>query len=88
MVNTNIDDFIVAVSYYVILAHLQSKVTFDYEPKNEHELRLREGDIVTVLDRNTGDKAFWKGELNGQVGLYPHNFTVRHTEVWSVWSPP
>ncbi|XP_063954121.1 SH3 domain-containing kinase-binding protein 1-like isoform X3 [Lytechinus pictus] len=51
------------------------KVIYDYEPKNGDELQLKKGEIVTVTDKNAGDSGWWKGELNGKVGVFPDNFT-------------
>ena len=42
---------------------------FDFEPQEEGELRLRKGDIVTVLDKS--DENWWKGACNGQEGMFP-----------------
>ena len=46
------------------------KVSFDFEPKESGELRLRKGDIITVLDKTLDDN-WWKGSCNGQEGLFP-----------------
>ncbi|XP_041461972.1 SH3 domain-containing kinase-binding protein 1-like isoform X4 [Lytechinus variegatus] len=51
------------------------KVIYDYEPKNADELQLKKGEIVTVTDKNAGDSGWWKGEVNGKVGVFPDNFT-------------
>ncbi|XP_011148601.1 SH3 domain-containing kinase-binding protein 1-like isoform X1 [Harpegnathos saltator] len=50
------------------------RVLFPYEAANEDELTLVEGEIVTLLSRDAPDKGWWKGELRGQVGLFPDNF--------------
>ncbi|XP_020286922.1 SH3 domain-containing kinase-binding protein 1-like [Pseudomyrmex gracilis] len=50
------------------------RVLFPYEAANEDELTLVEGDIITLLSRDAPDKGWWKGELRGQVGLFPDNF--------------
>lgn len=43
---------------------------------NEDELRLTEGDIVTVLNKELPDKGWWKGELRGKIGVFPDNFVT------------
>ncbi|XP_014233994.1 SH3 domain-containing kinase-binding protein 1 [Trichogramma pretiosum] len=50
------------------------KALFAYEAVNEDELTLKEGDIITLLSRDAPDKGWWKGELRGQIGLFPDNF--------------
>ncbi|EAT47942.1 AAEL001009-PA, partial [Aedes aegypti] len=53
------------------------KVLFAYAPANEDELRLVEGDIITILTKELPDKGWWKGELKGRVGVFPDNFVTR-----------
>ncbi|XP_029169151.1 LOW QUALITY PROTEIN: SH3 domain-containing kinase-binding protein 1-like [Nylanderia fulva] len=50
------------------------RVLFPYEAANEDELTLVEGDVITLLSKDAPDKGWWKGELKGQVGLFPDNF--------------
>ncbi|KAL6259867.1 hypothetical protein P5V15_009777 [Pogonomyrmex californicus] len=50
------------------------RVLFPYEAANEDELTLVEGDIITLLSKDAPDKGWWKGELKGQIGLFPDNF--------------
>lgn len=47
---------------------------FPYAAEHEDELELHEGDIITVLCKELEDKGWWKGELNGNVGVFPDNF--------------
>ena len=49
-----------------------AKVTFDYDAENDDELTLKEGDVVKVLDQE--EEGWWKGELNGSIGVFPSNF--------------
>ena len=49
-----------------------ARVTFDYEAENDDELNLTEGDMVKVLDQE--EEGWWKGELNGKIGVFPSNF--------------
>lgn len=52
----------------------QCKVIFSYKPVNEDELELKEGDIISVLNKDLPDKGWWKGELRGKIGVFPDNF--------------
>ena len=52
----------------------QCKVIYSYKPANEDELELKEGDIITILNKDLPDKGWWKGELKGKVGVFPDNF--------------
>lgn len=52
------------------------KVLYPYEPVNEDELELLEGDIITILSKDLPDKGWWKGELRGKVGVFPDNFVL------------
>lgn len=50
------------------------KVIYSYKPANEDELELKEGEIITILNKDLPDKGWWKGELKGKVGVFPDNF--------------
>ncbi|XP_058059300.1 mucin-19-like isoform X2 [Anopheles bellator] len=52
------------------------KVLYAYQPANEDELKLVEGDIITILTKELPDKGWWKGELRGRVGVFPDNFVA------------
>ena len=52
----------------------QAKVLYAYEAQNEDELTIREGDIINVLSKEIEDQGWFKGELNGKVGVFPDNF--------------
>nr|XP_050026538.1 SH3 domain-containing kinase-binding protein 1-like isoform X2 [Dermacentor andersoni] len=52
----------------------QAKVLYAYEAQNDDELTIKEGDVITVLTKEVEDKGWWKGELNGRVGVFPDNF--------------
>ncbi|KAI9491339.1 SH3 domain-containing protein [Zychaea mexicana] len=49
-----------------------AKVIREYEPQNSDELALWVNGIVTVLDQSVAD-GWWKGDLNGKVGVFPAN---------------
>lgn len=52
------------------------KVMYDYKPKAEDELELKKGDVVVVLNKETEDEGWWRGELNGRCGYFPDNFVM------------
>lgn len=51
-----------------------ARVMFPYAAEHEDELELKEGDIITVLCKELEDKGWWRGELQGQIGVFPDNF--------------
>ena len=51
-----------------------ARILYDYEPKNEKELRLKEGEWIHVLST---DGYWWEGEQNGIVGLFPSNYVIK-----------
>ncbi|XP_067137329.1 SH3 domain-containing kinase-binding protein 1-like [Centruroides vittatus] len=61
----------------------QAQVIYPYEAQNDDELTLKKGDIITIITKEVEDKGWWKGELNGQIGVFPDNFVelVRIEEV-------
>ena len=52
----------------------QAKVIYAYEAQNDDELSIREGDIINVISKEIEDQGWYKGELNGKVGVFPDNF--------------
>lgn len=50
------------------------KALYDFEPHEEGELPFKEGDIIRVIDSVYKD--WWKGELRGQIGIFPVNYIV------------
>ncbi|XP_032811522.1 F-BAR and double SH3 domains protein 2-like [Petromyzon marinus] len=57
-----------------------ARALYDYEAQTEDELSFPEGAIIRILHRGGADEeveegdvddGFWKGELNGRVGLFP-----------------
>lgn len=49
------------------------KVLYDYPGYEEGELSLSQGQIVKVYD-NTTFHDWWKGEVDGKVGIFPSNY--------------
>ncbi|KAA8579074.1 hypothetical protein FQN60_016029, partial [Etheostoma spectabile] len=56
------------------------KVTFAFEATNEDELTIKEGDIIHILCKDTGEPGWWRGEIGGREGVFPDNFVVMVTE--------
>ena len=52
----------------------QARVTFAYQAQNDDELTINEGDIINIISKEIEDQGWWKGELNGVVGVFPDNF--------------
>src|SRR3990167_7142703 len=49
------------------------KALYDFESRNQKELSFKAGDEITIQTQlNSG---WWIGELNGNVGLFPVNYT-------------
>ena len=52
----------------------QCTVLFPYNAVNDDELTLEEGQIVTIVSKDVEDKGWWKGEIDGRIGVFPDNF--------------
>uniref|UniRef100_A0A4W5MNZ6 Osteoclast-stimulating factor 1 n=1 Tax=Hucho hucho TaxID=62062 RepID=A0A4W5MNZ6_9TELE len=50
------------------------KVIFPYNAHNEDELSIKEGEIVTIINRDCADTGWWMGEIGGKRGVFPDNF--------------
>ncbi len=48
------------------------KVLYDYDAQDAIELTIHENDLINVIKEDPS--GWWKGELNGKVGLFPYNF--------------
>jgi predicted ferric reductase len=53
-----------------------ARAIYDYEPTSSDELALKEGDTITVEDRD--ESGWWTGtnEVTGSRGLFPKNYVV------------
>lgn len=45
---------------------------FDYSALNDDEVSFKKDDVITIISKD--EQAWWKGELNGKVGLFPSNY--------------
>jgi len=50
------------------------EVVFPYAGLNSDELTLRVGQFVTIISKEVDDAGWWKGEVDGAVGVFPENF--------------
>lgn len=50
---------------------IKARVLFDYKKSADDELTLNINEIVTILDKNLEDEGWWKGEINGRIGVFP-----------------
>jgi len=61
-------------NHYHQLQKKKFKACYDYITQEKDELSFKEGDIITLLEKYI-DSDWWKGELNGKIGLFPINYT-------------
>ncbi|XP_031652488.1 SH3 domain-containing kinase-binding protein 1 isoform X5 [Oncorhynchus kisutch] len=50
------------------------KVIFPYDAQNEDELSIKEGEIISIINRDCADAGWWMGEVGGRKGVFPDNF--------------
>ncbi len=65
ILNTN-SELILSISDAV-----RARAMWDFAAQDASELSFRKGDVINILERN-GE--WWKGELNGAVGVLPANY--------------
>lgn len=49
---------------------------FDFSSDDAGDLPFKKGDKIRVLGREGG---WWRGELDGKIGMFPHNYTHAYT---------
>jgi len=54
------------------------RAKFDFAGEEETDLPFKSGDIIKVIEKEGGD--WWKGELDGQVGMFPANYVTEVKE--------
>ncbi|KAI8818972.1 uncharacterized protein EV422DRAFT_559143 [Fimicolochytrium jonesii] len=57
-----------------VLFHVRA--LYDFAGTEEGELRLTRGDVVDVYDATTFQE-WWKGEVRGQIGIFPSNYVEK-----------
>ncbi|XP_019760208.1 SH3 domain-containing kinase-binding protein 1 isoform X1 [Dendroctonus ponderosae] len=55
----------------------QCKALFSYNQDHEDELNLKVGDIIDIIGEE--EEGWWRGLLNGKVGVFPSNFVEEIT---------
>eukprot|EP00064_Thunnus_orientalis_P014015 superscaffoldBa00002373_g14056 len=59
---------------YIVLQNLMAKALYDNMPESPEELAFRKGDILTVIEQNTGGlEGWWLCSLHGRQGIAPGN---------------
>lgn len=60
------------IQYFLYLEMCdQVLALFPYTAQNEDELTFYKGSVIKVISK---DGEWWKGELNGHVGVFPYNY--------------
>ncbi|GAB1226953.1 hypothetical protein ENUP19_0313G0003 [Entamoeba nuttalli] len=54
------------------------RVVYSYNPQNENELKLEEGEWITVISTE-GD--WWEGESKGKIGIFPSHYVERDVKI-------
>uniref|UniRef100_A0A8C9F095 SH3 domain-containing protein n=1 Tax=Pavo cristatus TaxID=9049 RepID=A0A8C9F095_PAVCR len=68
-----------AIELFLYLTVCQVIGMYDYTAQNDDELAFNKGQIINVLNKEDPD--WWKGEVNGQVGLFPSNYVKLTTDM-------
>ncbi|NXT76970.1 CD2AP protein, partial [Zapornia atra] len=55
------------------------RTIYSYEGSND-ELSFKEGEIIQIISKDTGEPGWWRGELGGKEGVFPDNFAVQIQE--------
>jgi len=51
---------------------------YNYQAQNDDEMSFSKSSVINVVDNSDPD--WWKGELNGQTGLFPSNYVSKLSE--------
>lgn len=65
---------LIVLMFYFAAPVEKAVVRYSYSADNEDELNLKENDIIVILDKDLEDAGWWKGEINGKIGVFPDNF--------------
>ncbi|XP_031734599.1 GRB2-related adapter protein-like [Anarrhichthys ocellatus] len=52
---------------------LQVRALYSFDAEEKDELAFNAGDVIKVVERS--DQAWWRGQLRGNTGLFPSNYT-------------
>ncbi|KAJ3203876.1 ESCRT-0 subunit protein hse1 [Entophlyctis luteolus] len=78
-IQRNIATFVAPPSAATHKPICRARALYDFAGAEEGELRLAYGDIIDVHDDTTFQE-WWKGEINGRVGIFPSNYVERIEE--------
>lgn len=65
---TDDNPYVVEDGEYVSTA----RALFSYQPQQDDELELQEGDYIYVILKESDD--WWKGQVNGKIGIFPASY--------------
>ncbi|EDR22071.1 dab2-interacting protein, putative [Entamoeba dispar SAW760] len=54
------------------------RVVYSYNPQNESELKLEEGEWITVIST---EGEWWEGESKGKIGIFPSHYVERDVKI-------
>ena len=66
-----------------VSAYVEVVVEHEYSSKEEDELNIKPGDIITNV--TIMDGGWWEGDLHGRRGMFPDNF-VKVSLSWVAWN--
>ena len=52
----------------------KARVLYAYDATSGDELTLRVGETIVIIEKELEDPGWWKGDLNGKIGVFPDNF--------------
>uniref|UniRef100_A0AAQ5XKS0 Osteoclast-stimulating factor 1 n=1 Tax=Amphiprion ocellaris TaxID=80972 RepID=A0AAQ5XKS0_AMPOC len=76
----DLSPFLIDSNILVSSAKEYCKVTFAFDSTHEDELSLKEGEIIHILSKDTGEPGWWRGEIGGKEGVFPDNFVTMVSE--------
>ena len=50
------------------------EVLYNFTKENEDEIELKPGQIIEIISKHQEDPGWWKGIVDGRVGIFPENF--------------
>jgi len=68
------------------MLHVKAIVEFEYKATVEDELNLKVGDIITNIQQV--EEGWCRGQLNGNIGMFPDNFVKMIEEKVATSKPP
>ncbi len=71
--NTNLQTKIESNENIIPLSRIKARVLYNYAPTQPDELKLVQGELIYILDKNLEDEGWWRGEIisSGKIGVFP-----------------